>query len=695
MTTPSRLRRAAEALARLGIDLRPPVRRARDFLLWPVRREAAADNAARARIEATLSAQLAETRDRLAAREAELGALRRELAALRAAQEEVWNAAAARIGALEQELPRIARLEQDAPRLDLLEHLAVAGPFPDSGDVPPQVSIILPTRDRAALLAEAVASVRAQHFRRWELIVVDDGSAEDIAAALAPFAEDPRIRLVRQPPRGAAAARNHGLALATAAWVAFLDSDNLWFPGFLAGALAALRDEDAIVYGVLASDAHGMDRPLLWRDFDRVALERANFIDLNAVLIRRDVLADIGGFDTALDRLQDWDMLLRATAHRPARALPVLAARYRAADGRRISDRVPFAPAHAAVQAKLWPPPTLRRPRVLYVVWHYPQLSESYLNGEIACMRRWGVEVEVWRSAPPAAWVDPPAPFHDGTIAEAAARFRPDIVHVHWTSFTQMLADQLAALNLPVTVRVHGFEGGAGQIRAMLAYPWMRAVFAFPHQVAQHAPDPRLIAVPVAFDSTLFRPHADKDRRLVLRAGAALPNKDIFRFLDLARRLPRYRFVFAGVTCTHQEAYVDVLRQEHARLASPADLRFDVPRDEMAALMGQAGTYLHTLPLPGAEGGAPIGMPISIAEAMATGAHVLARDTPELAAYVGDAGSLYRDSDHAAALLGAMEGWSDAAWRAAWTRSVERAFTHHADVLTLRPILASWAGMVG
>ena len=64
--------------------------------------------------------------------------------------------------------------------------------------------------------------------------------------------------------------------------------------------------------------------------------------------------------------------------------------------------------------------------------------------------------------------------------------------------------------------------------------------------------------------------------------------------------------------------------------------------------MEQAGIYVHTAKPPETEYGTPIGMPVSIAEAMATGAHVLVRDIPELRAYVGDAGATYRDGEEAA-----------------------------------------------
>src|SRR5207342_1470562 len=105
-----------------------------------------------------------------------------------------------------------------------------------------------------------------------------------------------------------------------------------WFPGFLAGAVAALAEDPGtdLVYGVLATEVHGAGRmQLLFEPFERARLERGNYIDLNVVVHRRALYEAHSGFDESLERLVDWDLLLRYTAQATARALPVLAARYR------------------------------------------------------------------------------------------------------------------------------------------------------------------------------------------------------------------------------------------------------------------------------------------------------------------------------------------------------------------------------
>ncbi len=105
--------------------------------------------------------------------------------------------------------------------------------------VPIPVSVIIPTYNRAGLVQEAVASVLAQTWRDFEVLVVDDGGSDGTDAALAPYAS--RLRLLRRESRGGvSAARNTGIEAARGEWLAFLDSDDLWLPEKLARQMAYL-----------------------------------------------------------------------------------------------------------------------------------------------------------------------------------------------------------------------------------------------------------------------------------------------------------------------------------------------------------------------------------------------------------------------------------------------------------------------
>jgi hypothetical protein len=123
-------------------------------------------------------------------------------------------------------------------------------------------------------------------------------------------------------------------------------------------------------------------------------------------------------------------------------------------------------------------------------------------------------------------------------------------------------------------------------------------------------------------------------------------------------------------------------------------LLIDLPRSEVAALVEKAGIYVHTARAPGEQDFTPPGNPISIVEAMATGAYVLVRNIRSHVDYVAEAGTSYRDLQEAAAKISATTAWTERQWREAWLRSVDRAFMVHADELALRPILDDWMKIV-
>lgn len=185
----------------------------------------------------------------------------------------------------------------------------------------PLVSIILPTHDRAVPLERAVASVVAQSYATWELLVVDDGSTDDTPALLARLsAADPRIKGIAQDPAGAASARNTGLEHATGSYIAFLDSDNTWRETHLEVAVAALlQGTDSAVFTGLrmvglnnTADAAAESQETFRGEPGSLDdLRAGNFIDLNALVVDASKTEAIGPFDTRLKRWIDYEYLLR------------------------------------------------------------------------------------------------------------------------------------------------------------------------------------------------------------------------------------------------------------------------------------------------------------------------------------------------------------------------------------------------
>ncbi|HYP63585.1 MAG TPA: glycosyltransferase [Acidocella sp.] len=556
-----------------------------------------------------------------------------------------------------------------------------------SPPVPGLVSIILPVRNRAGRIGKAASSVLAQSYRNWELLILDDGSADSTHEALRPYLRHPRILYFRLPPRGAAAARNSGLSLARGGLIAYLDSDNEWEPDFLQGMVPAF-DDPAVqsAYGILLTAAGETFEP-----FDRERLLVGNHIDLNIFLHRRDLFTRHGGFDESLARLLDWDLVLRYTQDSPALPVPVRGAYYRTDTANRISEAECYGTAYQHVRAK-WRVGGAKL-RVLYALSQYPQASETYIEAEIAWMRRQGVHVEVWSDLVPCTPHASHVPVHNGSLQQAIDAAQPDIVHSHWLNVAGTFAADIAASGLPLTARSHGFDMLDGATQAVLAHPNMPHLYLYPHHAAAAglAESKRVRLIWPGFDTSLISPAATpRDKQLVLRAAAGLPSKDLPLFMELAKRFPSHRFVLAVVACTYRENYIAELLALRREMKSPVELCINMKHEEVLTLMKRAGIYLHTALPPDEPLGTPLGMPISIAEAMASGCYVITRNFPDFQSYTGEAGAAYGDIEEAEALIAATAGWSEEQWRVASRRARERGWSLFTGEASYYRIYRDW-----
>jgi glycosyltransferase involved in cell wall biosynthesis len=178
------------------------------------------------------------------------------------------------------------------------------------------VSVVIPTYNRRVQVREAVESVLAQRGCEIEVIVVDDGSTDGTDDALADL--ELLIRYEKGPHRGVSAARNAGAAGARGRWLAFLDSDDLWMPDKLRAQLAfhaaapkvllSQTQEIWIRNGVRVNPCRHHAKPS--GDVFVPSLERC-LISPSAVMIRRDLFLDSGGFAEDLPVCEDYDLWLR------------------------------------------------------------------------------------------------------------------------------------------------------------------------------------------------------------------------------------------------------------------------------------------------------------------------------------------------------------------------------------------------
>lgn len=323
--------------------------------------------------------------------------------------------------------------------------------------------------------------------------------------------------------------------------------------------------------------------------------------------------------------------------------------------------------------------------RVLVGSGNYPKLSESYIEAEIQYLLRCGHDVRVYSPVVGS----PGAPelvrvYRD--LNAAIKEFRPQVFHVHYLTFEARALDLAHRSGVPITVRGHSFDFGVDRAARAAAHPGIRRIWLFPH-FADLVPHPKVAPLPVAYDSTLYRP-SQKNRKLVYRTGAGKPGKGLEQFFEIARMCPEFRFCLTANVVLGAERYMDTL----AALAAGSNVEYhrDIGREEAVRRMSEAGIYLDTSD-PGAH---PFGMPISIAEAMATGCHVVARDGSAARAYVGPAGDFYGTPAQAAGLIRATLSWGDDLWSRRQAEAADRAAARHADHAVLPAELLFWETLV-
>ncbi|RMG66318.1 MAG: glycosyltransferase [Calditrichaeota bacterium] len=184
------------------------------------------------------------------------------------------------------------------------------------------VSVIIPTYNRAQRVVWAVQSVLEQTLAAREVIVVDDGSTDGTTERLGELF--PGVRVLQQPHRGVSAARNAGIRAAQGEWIAFLDSDDRWFPGKLAAQAAALEAHPGFLVchteEVWYRRGRRVNPKKKHRKYGGWIFEHCLplcVISPSSVLIHRTVLDNVGLFDESLPVCEDYDLWLRICLHYP------------------------------------------------------------------------------------------------------------------------------------------------------------------------------------------------------------------------------------------------------------------------------------------------------------------------------------------------------------------------------------------
>jgi glycosyltransferase involved in cell wall biosynthesis len=192
--------------------------------------------------------------------------------------------------------------------------------MPAAANAPPKVSVIIPSYKTAQLIARCLDTVMAQTFQDFEAIVVNDGSPDtpDLEKVLQPYMD--RIVYIKQANKRCAGARNTAIGQARGEFLAFLDSDDTWYPEHLASQMQQFADDpsldlvycDSLLVGDPERESRFMERcpshgPAT---FETLIVEKCQ-IPISTVVARKRAIVNAGGFDEKLPRCDDYDMWVR------------------------------------------------------------------------------------------------------------------------------------------------------------------------------------------------------------------------------------------------------------------------------------------------------------------------------------------------------------------------------------------------
>ncbi|MCZ2225085.1 MAG: glycosyltransferase [Chitinophagales bacterium] len=182
-----------------------------------------------------------------------------------------------------------------------------------------ETSIIIPCYNAEKYIAEAIQSVLDQTYINWELIIIDDGSKDSSSKIIAKFLNDNRISFHQQTNSGVSSARNNGLKIAQGNYITYLDADDVWFKDNLKEKVNYLRNNAIDVvyssYEVINEKSESISKisdKAIYPTLKDILLQKGNYSTApSGLVIKKEVLHKIGGFDTNLSNNADQDIWIR------------------------------------------------------------------------------------------------------------------------------------------------------------------------------------------------------------------------------------------------------------------------------------------------------------------------------------------------------------------------------------------------
>lgn len=217
----------------------------------------------------------------------------------------------------------------------------------------PTISVVIPTYNRARYLPEAIQSVLNQTYRDFEIIVVDDGSTDDTQSILQAWIGQGLIRYHYQDNAGVSAARNTGVELAQGRLIAFLDSDDLFMPAKLEKQVAIFEQTPDLGFvhcSFMKFNDQGQHlgerntSRFQGRVYPRMLHEWSVLMATPCMLMRKDVLEEVGGYDEHMTWAEDLDLWRRIARHYPIDLVPEVLVKVRVHDASASQQRAKAVP---------------------------------------------------------------------------------------------------------------------------------------------------------------------------------------------------------------------------------------------------------------------------------------------------------------------------------------------------------------
>lgn len=201
----------------------------------------------------------------------------------------------------------------------------------------PLVSVIIPNYNYGRFISEAIDSVLAQTYRNIEIIVVDDGSNDETSEVLKIYND--KLKWVKQSNQGVANARNNGVGESRGKFIAFLDSDDIWFPEKIEKQIKIFLSDDEIGLvhcGFVDFDNNGnffeehLDGLEGWVALDMLRYQKKSILGGgSAVLVTKKAFDKVGGFDQSVSPAEDWEFYYRVARHYKVGLIPEVLLKYR------------------------------------------------------------------------------------------------------------------------------------------------------------------------------------------------------------------------------------------------------------------------------------------------------------------------------------------------------------------------------